>query len=449
MVRAGDTVGVAVSGGADSVCLLHALARLADWAGVRLEVLHLNHGLRGGESDADQAFVERLAARLGLLCRSGNAKLEGGGNLEEAAREARREFFRAAMRERGLARVATGHTLSDQAETVLFRAVRGTAPGGLRGILPVTAEGLIRPLLEVTREEVRAWLAAEGLAWREDCSNSDPRFARNAIRHEVLPRLAALNPRAENALARLACSAGEDEDYWRGEAGRELAALRRGAPDGAVVLDAALLTKLHPALGRRVVRLALAEVAGSTRRFTQEHLDSAWRLAVQPEGHGRVRLPRAVVRRSLGWLLLSPPGEEAAAPAPIRLEKPGVAGNPYWELEISEAGHSRYNEGSDLLDAEHVSFPLTARCWQAGDGYRPAGHRGVLKVKELFVPAGVPSWVRRFWPILLSGGRIVWCPRFGAAAHAAATPASRRILRVRAGFVAACFETSAGGTRTG
>lgn len=456
MTRRGQTVGVAVSGGADSVCLLHALARLAPALGIRLHVLHLNHGLRGAESDEDQRFVAALASGLGLPLHAGRAQgLDARDNVEQAAREARLEFFRQALSGLGLARVATGHTLSDQAETVLFRAARGSGTAGLRGIQPVTPQGLVRPLIELTRAEVRQWLAAEELAWREDSSNQDTHLARNFLRREVLPRLASgVNPQVEAALGRLAAGAAEDEHYWAALAAREMAALLTEGPPGVLVLDATRLAACHPALGKRIVRQALASAAGSLRRMTQEHVESAWRLARQKSGSGSVQLPRAGVRRSLGRLMFAPAAWKPAAPDSARLAGPGRARTPLWTVEVTEleedsepalaAGLSRYNGGSDLLDAEQVSFPLTVRCWQAGDAYRPAGRSREVKVKEMFALAGVPSWDRPLWPMILSAGRIIWCRRFGCAAHAAASPESRRVLRVRQVSESSAFETSAG-----
>lgn len=456
MTRRGETVGVAVSGGADSVCLLHALARLAPALGIRLHVLHLNHGLRGAESDEDERFVAELASGLGQPMHASRAeRLEAHGNLEQAAREARLAFFRQAVSGLGLARVATGHTLSDQAETVLFRAARGTGTPGLRGIQPVTTQGLVRPLIELTRAEVREWLAAQGLPWREDLSNQDTRLARNFLRREVLPRLASgVNPRVEAALARLAAGAAEDEDYWAALAGREMAAMRVDGPPGTVILEVTRLAACHPALGKRIVCQALASAAGSLRRMTQEHVESAWRLARQKSGSGSVQLPRAEVRRSLGCLMFAPSAWRPAVPEAAGLAAPGLARTRLWTLEVTEveadsetalaAGLSRYNEGSDLLDAEQVSFPLTVRCWQAGDAYRPAGRSREVKVKELFASADVPSWDRPLWPMILSAGRIIWCRRFGSAAHAAARLGSRRVLRVREVIESSSFETSAG-----
>ena len=237
MFRAGQTAGVAVSGGADSVCLLHILLELAPRWDLRLRVLHLNHNLRGEESRADAAFVTALANRLGLPVTVREADFSStAGNLEQAARETRLNFFRERMAAGEVDCVALGHTLSDQAETVLFRFLRGAGSAGLAGIRPVTAERIVRPLLEVDRAEVEAFLRERGIAWREDSSNADPRFARNRIRRQLMPQLIRdWNPALAETLAQTADWARAEEAWWEREVDRLADGLlvRRG---GAVYL---------------------------------------------------------------------------------------------------------------------------------------------------------------------------------------------------------------------
>jgi len=167
MIGPGARLGVAVSGGADSVCLLIALTELAGQNGWELRALHMNHGLRGAESDADAAFVASIAANLGLPCSVETRMIKPGPDWENRARQARLDFFAAQIQLHSLARVATGHTLDDQAETVLLRLLRGSSPESLRAILPVTSEGLIRPMLAVTHEQAELWLTRQGIDWRE------------------------------------------------------------------------------------------------------------------------------------------------------------------------------------------------------------------------------------------------------------------------------------------
>ncbi|QOY90014.1 tRNA lysidine(34) synthetase TilS [Paludibaculum fermentans] len=440
MLRQGDVAGVAVSGGADSVCLAGVLRALAGQLGFRLHILHLNHGLRGAESDGDAAFVASLAEEWGLPWTIQRAELDTThGNLEQEARRARQRFFAEATRTLGLSRVATGHTLSDQAETVLFRLVRGSGPGGLAGILPVTAEGLIRPLLEVERAEVRQWLGSQGLWWREDSSNLDLRFRRNVLRQRILPDLEEhVRAGSGRALARLASIAASEEDYWRESV--EDAFRRSITGENPYIFNTIELRRLHPALIRRVLRLGLERTAGSLRRFTQEHVERLLRLVLQADGEGQAVLPGVTARRSFEWLRLAPPELERAADWAIGLPEPGRASAGPVTLEVVEdatvcpppadGAECLYNVGRDWLDFDRLSFPLILRNLHAGDTYQPVGRDRPVKLKHLMQSERVPSWNRPDWPMIVSKGRIVWARRFGAAAWAAAGPGTRRVLRV-------------------
>jgi tRNA(Ile)-lysidine synthase len=421
-------LGVAVSGGGDSVALLHLLAGLAPRLGVALVVLHLDHGLRGEESRQDAGFVAEVAGSLGLPVESRAVPLAGSaGNLEQAARDARREFFRDAMA-RGLAdRVATGHTRSDQAETVLFRMLRGSGLAGLAGILPVTSEGLIRPLLEISREECREYLAARGLPWRDDSSNRDQRLRRNRIRHTLLPTLAADYPEAEAALARLATLARDEESYWRPVIEEAAAAtlVRDGA---ALILPVARLRELPAAVARRLVREALARVRGGLRRIEMDHVERVLALAAGDCVAGSARLPGAIARRSFDWIRVAAPPDLPAAFAET-VPAPGCARVPGATIRLDPVDY-RYNTDGCCLDRERVSFPLTVRNWRPGDWFQPAGVERPRKMKDLFQKARVPSWERYRWPILAGEGAILWTRRFGVSASAAASPATRHGLRV-------------------
>ncbi len=440
MLRHGDLVGVAVSGGADSVCLAGVLRALSAQFGIRLHILHLNHGLRGAESEGDAGFVASLAEEWGLPCHINRATLDDvHGNLEQEARRARQRFFAEATRTLGLSRVATGHTLSDQAETVLFRLVRGSGPGGLAGILPVTAEGIIRPLLEVERAEVRQWLGSQGRWWREDSSNLDLRFRRNVLRQRILPDLEEhVRAGSGRALARLASIAASEEDYWRENV--EEAFRRSITVENPYVFNTIELRRLHPALIRRVLRLGLERTAGSLRRFTQEHVERLLRLVTQADGEGQAVLPGVTARRSFEWLRLAPPVPERSADWAVGLLRPGRASAGPVTLEVVEdatvclppadGAECLYNVGRDWLDFDRLSFPLILRNLHAGDTYQPVGRDRPVKLKHLMQSERVPSWNRTDWPMIVSKSRIVWARRFGAAAWAAAGPGTRRVLRV-------------------
>jgi tRNA(Ile)-lysidine synthase len=439
MFTPGARVALAVSGGADSVALLHLLVELGHEWELKLAVVHVNHGLRGAESDADERFVAELAAAASLPFHARPVDVRaGGGNLEETAREARRKVFRE-MLGRVADCVATGHTRDDQAETVLFRILRGTGPRGLTGILPVTPDGVVRPLLAAGREELRAWLVARGHVWREDSSNADPQFTRNRLRHDLLPALARdWNPRVSEALARLAVLAGEDEQVLVAEARQAGAACMRVEP-GGLLLDCDELSRLPPGLARRVVRQAVEQARGSLRQVEYEHIEALLALAAGRRGTGSVRLPGLEARRSFGWLRLEGPGEGAGGGFQVALTPPcrvvvPVSGE-VLELEVIQLkdSESGYNTNGFELDWDRLPDALELRSFRPGDRYQPMGAAGAVKIKHLFQRAGIPAWDRGRWPVVTSGGQIVWVKRFGPAAGYERQQSTRNVLRIRSG----------------
>jgi tRNA(Ile)-lysidine synthase len=438
MVPEGCRIGVAVSGGADSVCLLEVLRELAP---APLTVLHLDHQLRGVESKADAEFVAALAQRLGLPIVNRRAEL-GGGNLEQAGREARLAFFRETIRAGVVDRVATGHTRSDQAETVLFRLLRGAADAGLAGIRPVTTDGLIRPLIEVERTDVEAFLRERGIAWREDSTNASPRFARNRIRHELLPLLQReWNPAIVETLARTAEWAGEESEYWSGEMDRLEGELLVRQGD-AVLVNAAAIRELPLAVARRLIRRAIERTKGDLRGVDFGHTDETLRLAGAGKGSGRVRVPGVEVSRSLDWLRFVNFADEDCVPDyRVPAAVPGIIPIPGGEraisLELIEksktsgGSQSVYNVEMGCVDWDRVAGSLELRNWMPGDRYQPAQSACAKKIKTLFQLARIPKWERRQWPVLVDSGAIVWTRQFGAAAGYVAGPETRTILRVR------------------
>jgi tRNA(Ile)-lysidine synthase len=443
MFRRGQRVAVAVSGGADSVCLLHVLVELAPRWELRLSVAHLDHRLRGEESREDARFVGTMAARLGLEFHGAEADVRAeGDNLEQAARQARLRFFYELLRSGAAHRVALGHTRSDQAETVLFRFLRGAGTAGLAGIRPVTAEGLVRPLLDVDRGEVETWLRERGIAWREDSTNSTPAFARNRIRHELLPQLTReWNPALSLTLAHTADWALEEEAYWEAEI-EKLAEAHLVFRPPAVLMRVESLRSLAPAVARRLVRRAIEMVKGDLRTIEFNHVRAALVLAGSAEGHGRMQAPGLDIYRSFDWLRLAPPGVENLdnrnyrhlLPVPGRVALPGgwaIHAEVIENLGAEELFECVYNEEMSSLDWDRVPGALEVRNWRPGDQYQPLGHTGKVKIKSLFQDARIPLWERRHWPIVTSGDGILWARQFGPAATLAASAASRLVLRIR------------------
>jgi len=442
MFERGYRVGVAVSGGADSVCLLHVLRELAPEWNLHLSVLHLDHQLRGAESRADAAFTAELAARYGYPFHLRRVEVAAEtGNLEQAARHARYGFFREMLESGGLDRVALGHTRSDQAETVLFRFLRGAGTAGLAGIRPVAA-GMVRPLIVVERSEVEAWLRGRGIEWREDSTNRDPVFARNRIRHHLLPQLTReWNPALGRTLADTAEWALGEEAYWETEIDTLTAGMLEAAY-GGIVLDLVWFRAQPLAVARRVVRRAIERVKGDLRSIDFGHVEAILEMAAAREGSGRLQVPGVDVMRSFDALRMAPPGGSSLDPRDYShiLPVPGsveLPGNTRIVAEIidykatSEVFDSVYNGGVECLDWGSVPRELMVRNWRPGDQYRPVGYSGDVKLKFLFQEARIPLWERRHWPVVTGGEAILWVKRFGPASACAARGDSKLLLTIR------------------
>jgi tRNA(Ile)-lysidine synthase len=431
MLPQSGRVGVAVSGGADSVVLLHILHRL--WN--ELVVLHVNHHLRGDESDGDEAFVRDLAQSLGLEIIVEHA-IPGAGNLEQEARRTRREFF---LRCR-LERVALGHTRSDQAETVLFRLLRGSGLTGLAAMRYVTEEGFIRPLLTTSREEVRRWGKQEGLTWREDSSNANLTFSRNRLRHQTLPELArSYNPNLEGVLAGTADLAQTEDAYWNEQVETIYAQITRRSQLGSF-FQIDQLGSLHLALQRRLIRRAFQAVRGDLAGIDLPHVEAVLNLCRSRQGHDRVLLPGVDALRSFDQLLLSQPGTLGGQARNYRVEL--QFGGKY-ELPF-DAGFltlehfcANFKKEQDLagevsdLDADVLAGEqLLVRNWRPGDELHRTGHKTAEKIKSLFQIYRVPLWERRHWPVVVAGEEIVWTRQFGSAAKVGVLGENRGIVRL-------------------
>ncbi|MDQ1474328.1 MAG: tRNA(Ile)-lysidine synthase [Bryobacterales bacterium] len=437
---------MAVSGGADSVFLLHALRE----AGVAVAVLHVNHQLRGVESDLDEAFVRSMAAEMGLDFHLA-AQPVTDGNLEQQARRARYAFFGDCIAAGICDSVATGHTLDDQAETVLGRFLRGAGTAGLSGIRPVTEARVIRPLLGFCRDDIRKSLRERGIPWREDQSNTNTDFLRNRLRLEIMPTLTELNPSLPHVLASTATWAQAEEEYWSGEIARlEPKLLSRSGE--AVLIRTGSLQDLPVATQRRLLRKAVEVVRGSLRSIDFRHIEAMRNLTASREGSGRMQLPDLDVYRSFDWLRLAPVGFDSRLERDfaIELRIPGRTCMPERQLtidlELVTPAHV-YNNQMNVLDwslcAGSHAGPLMLRNWRPGDSYHPVGKSGAQKIKILFQECRVPLWERRTWPVITQGSSILWARHFGPSVEFAAGPDSGQILAIReAGESNRCIRTS-------
>jgi tRNA(Ile)-lysidine synthase len=450
LLAEGDRVLVAVSGGPDSVALLHALVLLRSEYALRLAVCHVHHGLRP-EADRDAAFVERLAARLDCPARVVRVRvpLGAGRSPEDAARHVRHAALALAARQSGSRRIALGHTADDQAETVLMRVLQGAGPRGLGGI-PRQRGRIIRPLLDVDRATVLAHLSAHGLDAVDDATNRDLKFLRNRVRHELLPLLAAqAGPRVPDALRRLGRASRETVEALDALVRPRLAEHLRPTPVGWR-LGLAALTGVPPGAAKTAIRLALVEIAAGDllpNGLRSAHLDALQALVPAASG-ARVRLPGGVlVERGRDALWLLPP--EAGVPAPLSV--PGQARSGQMLLVTTALGTTAAGRPADpaevWFDADQLGWgdgagaslraPLEVRRRRPGERMVPFGGATPVRLGTLLAAAGVPRFARTRWPVVVQPGpggaadQVLWVVGVRRAAVAPLT-GEVRALRIRA-----------------
>jgi tRNA(Ile)-lysidine synthase len=402
LIRPGEPLLVLLSGGGDSVCLLDVALRL----GADVSALHVNYGLRSG-ADGDEAFVRELCERLGAPLHVERVELGDEGNLQERARDARYALAEA----RAGGNYAAAHTASDQAETVLYRLAVSPGSRALYGMAPRRGR-LVRPLLEVTRDEVREYLRARELGWRDDPSNADPRFARARVRQRLLEALRTVGPAPERTIAETARQLreeGELLDALVSEALEELG--------GGPAISLAALREYPPALRRLVLRRLAGDrpVPDSILELGQQGtktLDLGGGLRAVAE-YGTLRFTHA---------------REEAVPDPVELTVPGRVRFGDWEVEATLAGVGD-------VSVTGLGGAATVRAWREGDRMRPAGLGGTKTLQDLFTDRKVPRALRRTLPVVEAAGEIVWVAgvavdeRFAAAEGAGAVALSARSIR--------------------
>jgi tRNA(Ile)-lysidine synthase len=471
MVRRGERVLVAVSGGPDSTALLSLFVRSAPELGVTLHVAHLDHGWRAS-SARDAEFVRRLALRFGIPVTVGHvdpaawkatsARPPAGerrqSSLEARARTLRQRFLRATAAQVGATRIALGHTLDDQAETLLLRLLRGSGARGLAGIHPVVDGLFIRPLLGARRADILSYLKARRLTWRRDPTNRDLRLTRNRVRHRLLPLLErSFNAAAVPTLAR-AATLLRDEDAWMEDLARaafercvrpssgaaadpgEAGAASKGAGSKVVSLDAVTLEAMPAALQRRVVRLAFKTVRGHLRGLGFRHVEQALLLTRRPAPGGAdlpggLRLRRTASRLEIRRAEAGAATRHAAASCREALcPVPGEVSVPDFGLRLRarclEAGDPLPEPGPDraLLDADRIEAPLLVRPRRPGDRFVPLGGPGTRRLKSFLIDRKVPVDARGHIPLVVSGERIAWVVGHRIDDRFKITPRTRRVL---------------------
>ncbi len=435
----GDRVLLACSGGADSTCLLHVMKDLAPEWPLDLAVAHFNHRLRRA-ADQDERFVQDLAASCGLPFYSGSQDVaffarEAGMNLEEAGRVLRYAFLERTAEAIGAGKIATAHTVDDQAETVLMRLLRGSGRSGLTGI-PIRRGGrIVRPLLHVTRAEVEAYLTAHAWSYRVDQSNQDRRYLRNRIRLELLPFLqerfdAKIIPR----LGRLA-DVLQAEEAWLEAAVESAAADAIVSDQGACRLDMGTVSGFPLGLQRRLVRRFLLQLRGDLRHISFEDIETILALA---EGREFTLEKGLVLRRHRGRMEIRPKAkprlsyQHAWNPAvPLHIPELGLTLSGE-VLPASRLGHLVVDDMCEArMDADKLCIPLYVRSRRQGDRYRPLGSPGRTKLKEVFRSREISPENRDRRPVIVSGESIAWVLGLPVSEEYKVTKSTSNVLLIR------------------
>ncbi len=444
---------VAVSGGADSVCLIHILRKLQKELDIELHVAHLNHQLRGAESDADAEYVTDLAQRLGLpaIVESRDVRayqLQHRLSLEEAAREVRYSFLARTAAEIGAAGVVVGHTADDHVETILMHLLRGSGTRGLRGLLPVnrwqSADHsllIVRPLLDLTREETTAYCRRHRLAPRTDTSNLSSEPFRNRIRHQLLPELREYNPQVAEALLRTARIAADDLAFIDKEGARLRDKVTLAEKD-SVIINKKEFSTLPSALKRHLLRAAVETLLGNLKDIEAGHIEDIMDALDKPAGkviglpdglNFTIEYDRYVLSPDAASLCPFPPLEDHTG-----LNVPGLTNIPGWNIEATVVPQSEYTEAAGITDdfTAHFNYDktgdkLTVRHRRPGDRFQPLGMDRPKKLNEFMIDARIPQAWRRRIPILCSPELILWAVGYRIDERAKVTRNTKQVLRLK------------------
>ncbi|MYC77860.1 tRNA lysidine(34) synthetase TilS [Candidatus Poribacteria bacterium] len=447
MIQDGETVLVAVSGGADSLALLYGLHALCRQLNCRLRVVHLNHCLRP-DADADADFVQQQAAHLGVPCTLQRAEVhhlrkQWKLSVEAAARRARYQFFEAVCKQIGATKVALGHHQGDTAETVLMNFIRGSGSTGLKGITPIREFKFIRPLAGFTREQIETFLVSINVTPLHDSTNTDTRYFRNRIRHELIPTLESdYNPNIKAGLSRTADVLGAESEYLDTVAQgafetcrvRELDRIKAFTTSNSIVLDRAKFQEFHIAVQRRVLRQSFFEMLGYTGDLYFAHCEAMLNLIEGDAPSAVLALPNNLRFRRVYQYLIFEMNAGSGSPLSVEAESftysltvPGKTFIAALNTEITaELGDIRSREElrfpdgrfEAIFDYEKIkrafavspseTRPLIVRNRRQGDRFQPYGMQGTKKIKDFMIDAKVPRYERDCIPMLVCGDEVLW-----------------------------------------
>jgi tRNA(Ile)-lysidine synthase len=450
LFSAGDKIVVAVSGGADSVCLLHILERHKDELGIQIYVAHLNHQLRGTESEADAAYVSELARKLGIPatvdCQDvASYHIQKGGSLEEAAREMRYRFLAEVMKRVGASRVAVGHICDDHIETILLHLLRGSGTTGLGGLQPFSVisygeqDGsleVVRPLLKIMRQETLGYCRSHRLAPRSDSSNESFTFLRNRIRLELLPLLRKYNPKIDEGLLRLGEIAGDETLFMEQRVSAVWQELARMGND-VLYLDMDNMRALPRALQRCIFRKAVRQVRGDLRDIEAGHIEDMMKFLSKPAGKSLCLPDGLTLSTGYGRLILAQ-AQADTCPLPMlrdtsNIDVPGETDLPGWRItaEIVTGATGTDNGFSASFDLDKLGRKIVVRPRRPGDRFQPLGMNENKKLQDFMVDSKIPrSWRDRV-PVVSSDDRVLWVVGWRIDDRVKVTRATKKILRLK------------------
>jgi len=473
MLKKGDAVVVCVSGGVDSVVLLHALAGLAAEYKLFIIAAHLNHCLRGKESDRDEAFVKGLAEKLGVKFIGKRVDvrsfLKKGDSLQDVARKVRYEFFEEIAKRHKADKIATGHNLDDQAETMVMRFLTGAGLRGLCGIPPARRK-YIRPLIDITRQDIEKYAEGKRLKFVKDSSNQSAKYLRNRIRLKLMPALMGYNPAIKNDMARLSRILARDEDYLEDNAQAAYENVVMKKDKNAVSLSLNKLRKLHDAIKVRIFFMAAEELCGSAKGFYSYHAEDFLMLLLSGRSpNASITLPHSMaVYREYDVVTIEKRQEARGKPAPASSKQGGqevlfekalkingktavIADNGFKiaefnaEIQVRKGalplpppeGERRgislwrgIKVGVAYFDYDKLQLPLIVRNFMPGDKFAPFGMKGRKKVKELFQEKKIAKRKRCLIPIVVSGDAIIWVAGIRQAGYGKIEPETKKILKI-------------------
>jgi len=417
MLKPGNRVVIAVSGGPDSVCLLDIMVKLSTSINIDLIIAHFNHGLRNLEDESENKLVKNLAEKYGLPieCEKAIDLDSKMASLEEMARNSRYAFMERVKSNHGADKIALGHNLNDQAETFLMRLLRGSGMKGLSGIPPVRDGIFIRPLIETGRDEILDYLNSHKIEYTVDSSNLNKKHLRNRIRLELIPELVKYQPNLVENFGRLTAHLREENEFIQVLAEKWVEAQSRTDKHDCLYIKLPVLNELPRTFAGRILRVVIGKYITYLHGVEADHIDAIFGLMENKKPNAFIHLPKGlIVKKEYDKLVFALDEDQIkqfnyifSEPGTVYIEETGqkISIEKTEKQELQPVG--KINTEAALIDGDRVRFPLTLRNFLPGDRFMPLGMKGHKKVKKYFIDRKIPIRDRKLAPILLYDNKIV------------------------------------------